>query len=192
MKLGILGSGKGSNFVAIADEIDAGKLNAQIVLVASDKSDAYILTEAKNRNLPTFACPPSQFKTKLEPQIETQLADELKKAGVELIVLAGYMRVVKKPLLEHFKIINIHPSLLPKFPGLHAWEQALNAGEKETGCTVHWVDDGVDTGPIIEQAKVPILPNDTPSSLHQRIQKAEHQLLPEVLRRLAASQTLKI
>lgn len=191
MKIGVLGSGRGSNFVAIADEVAAGGLSVEIVLVASDLSDAPILAEAKKRNLPTFACPPSRFRTKLEPEIETQLADALQKSGAELVVLAGYMRVVKAPLLERFRIINIHPSLLPNFPGLHAWEQALEAGVKETGCTVHWVDSGLDTGPVIAQSKVPVLPADTPATLHQRIQQAEHKLLPEVLRRLASSDLLK-
>ncbi|MFZ5806516.1 MAG: phosphoribosylglycinamide formyltransferase [Verrucomicrobiota bacterium] len=189
MKLGILGSGRGSNFVAIAEAISAKKIHAEIVLVASDHPNAYILTEAKKRDLPTFVCLPSQFKTKLEPEIEAQLAEKLLQAGAEWVVLAGYMRVVKKPLLEKFpcRIVNIHPSLLPAFPGLRAWEQALKAGVKETGCTVHWVDEGVDTGPIIAQTKVPVCVGDTPETLHQRIQKAEHQLFPEVLSQLATS-----
>lgn len=187
LKLGILGSGRGSNFVAIADSILLGRLAAKIVLVASDLADAPILAEAKKRGLPTYACPAGEFKTKLEPEIETKLAEKLLKAGADYIVLAGFMRVVKKPLLEKFpnKIINIHPSLLPKFPGLKAWEQALLAGEKETGCTVHWVNEELDGGKIIAQAKVPILPDDTEESLHKRIQVEEHKLLPEVIRKLA-------
>lgn len=189
LKLGILGSGRGSNFVAIADAILLGKLPAKIVLVASDFADAPILAEAKKRGLPTYTCAPSKFKTKLEPEIEKDLANKLLKAGVDYVVLAGFMRVVKKPLLEKFpnKIINIHPSLLPKFPGLKAWEQALAAGEKETGCTVHRVNEKVDGGEIIAQAKVPILLDDTPETLHKRIQMEEHKLLPEVIRKLTSN-----
>jgi phosphoribosylglycinamide formyltransferase-1 len=111
----------------------------------------------------------------------------LQAAGVELVVLAGFMRLVKAPLLRAFprRIINVHPSLLPKYPGLEAWKQALAAGETWTGCTVHYVDEGMDTGEIIAQRQVPILPGDTPASLHARIQVAEHALLPDVIARLA-------
>jgi phosphoribosylglycinamide formyltransferase-1 len=114
----------------------------------------------------------------------------LKNAGVELVVLAGYMRVVKSPLLEAFprRVINIHPSLLPNFRGLEAWRQALEAGAAKTGCTVHYVDGGVDTGEILAQAEVPVLPGDTAESLHARIQVAEHQLYPEVIRQLVGGQ----
>ena len=113
--------------------------------------------------------------------------EELQASGAELIVLAGYMRLVKAPLLEAFprRIINIHPSLLPSFPGLEAWRQALTAGVKMTGCTVHFVDSGMDTGEIIGQSKVSILPGDTPETLHARIQEAEHELYPEILARFA-------
>ena len=130
---------------------------------------------------------PSRFKTKLEPEIEQQAARTLRDAEVQLVVLAGYMRVVKQPLLAAFpgRIVNIHPSLLPAFPGLHAWEQALNYGVKVTGCTVHLVNEGVDAGPIILQQAVPVLADDTPASLHQRIQAVEHQLYPEAVRLVA-------
>lgn len=187
LKLGILGSGRGSNFTAIAKDIGSGSLSAEIVLVATDVPDARIIEEARNRSLPVYICPTGQFKTRLEPEIEQQLVNALKQAGVELVVLAGYMRVVKQPLLEAFRgrILNIHPSLLPAFPGLKAWEQALRAGVTETGCTVHWVNETVDGGQIIDQARVPVLPGDTPETLHHRIQTAEHQLFPSVLLRLA-------
>ncbi|MFH1066624.1 MAG: phosphoribosylglycinamide formyltransferase [bacterium] len=187
LRLGILGSGRGSNFIAIAEAIKRGELPATIVLVASDFADAPILAEAARRGLPTYACLPSRFRTKLEPEIETALAEQLQKAGAELVVLAGFMRVVKEPLLKKFpnRIINIHPSLLPAFSGLQAWEQALKAGVRETGCTVHRVNAVVDGGDILAQARVPILSGDTPESLHQRIQKEEHRLLPEVIRRMA-------
>lgn len=187
LRLGVLGSGRGSNFVAIANAIDAGTLAAEIVLVASDFADAPILAEAKRRGLPVYACPPSRFKTKLEPEIETELARQLQLAGADYVILAGFMRVVKPPLLETFpqRIINIHPSLLPAFPGLRSWEQALNAGVSETGCTVHWVDANIDSGPILGQARVPILPGDTAETVHARIQVEEHKLFPEVLQKLA-------
>jgi phosphoribosylglycinamide formyltransferase-1 len=187
LRLGILGSGRGSNFIAIADAIDAGTLPATIALVGSDHAHAPMLAEAKRRQLPTYACPASAFKTKLEPELEHALADALVAANVDIVVLAGYLRVVKAPLLSRFpnRIINIHPSLLPAFPGLKAWEQALNAGVPETGCTVHWVDEKIDHGPILGQEKVPILPHDTPETLHARIQEAEHRLYPRILATLA-------
>lgn len=187
LKLGILGSGNGSNFQAIADAINASRLRARIVLVGSDFADAHILTRAKKLALPTYATQPSKFKTKLEPEIESALAAEMVKAGTNVLILAGFMRVIKKPLLDAFpnRIINIHPSLLPAFPGLHSWEQALRAGVAETGCTVHLVNDQIDAGQILGQSKVPVLPGDTAESLHQRIHAAEHNLFPEVLQKIA-------
>ncbi|MEO0453196.1 MAG: phosphoribosylglycinamide formyltransferase [Verrucomicrobiota bacterium] len=187
LKLGILGSGRGSNFLAIDQAISAGTLEASIKLVASDLNNAPILEAARDRGLATYACPSGQFKTKLEPEIEQALAQTLLAHEVDLVVLAGFMRVVKTPLLEAFpsRIINIHPSLLPDFKGLAAWKQALEAGVQETGCTVHWVDDSLDGGPIIDQARVPVLEGDTPESLHSRIQTAEHTLFPDVLQRMA-------
>ena len=187
LKLGVLGSGQGSNFVALAEAIRTEGIPAEMVLVASDLADAKILRHAKEWNLPVYACRRGAFRTKLEPEIEDELARALTQAGVELLVLAGYMRVVKKPLLEGFsgRIINIHPSLLPSFPGLRAWEQALQARVSQTGCTVHWVNETVDGGAVIRQAKVKVQPGDTAESLHARIQEAEHRLLPEVVRDLA-------
>ena len=187
LTLGILGSGRGSNFLAIGDAIAAGTLDARVALVAGDRADAPILAEARRRGYPTWVCPPSAFKTKLEPEIETALVEQLRAAGVNLVVLAGYMRVVKTPLLTAFpgRIINIHPSLLPAFPGLKAWEQALASGVPETGCTVHFVNAVIDGGAIIAQAKVPVLPGDTAATLHARVQVEEHRLLPAVLRKIA-------
>ena len=187
LRLGVLGSGRGSNFVALAEAIQQGEVPAEIVLVASDLSDAAILNHARDRKLPIQVCRRSAFRTKLEPEIEKELAEALAKAGVELVVLAGYMRVLKEPLLRRFagRIINIHPSLLPSFPGLKAWEQALQARVAQTGCTVHWVNQEVDGGAVIRQAKVQVNPSDTAESLHARIQEAEHRLLPEVVRDLA-------
>ena len=163
LKLGILGSGKGSNFRAIADAITARKLDAEVRGVISDVESAGILELARERGVRAAFLAPGKFKTKLEPEAEQRLVTLLKEAGVEWVVLAGWMRMIKAPLLEAFprRIVNIHPSLLPMFPGLEAWKQALAAGATETGCTVHYVDDGMDTGEIIAQRTVPVLPNDT-------------------------------
>ena len=183
----MLGSGRGSNFVALAKAVEIGKLEADFVLVGSDQADAKILEEAKARGLRTWVCPQGKYQTKLEPEIEEELGRKLVDAGAELVVLAGYMRVVKVPLLEKFSgaMINIHPSLLPAFPGLKAWEQAWRAGVKETGCTVHWVNEVVDGGSVIRQSRVEVGPGESAAELHQRIQEAEHRLLPEVVRDLA-------
>lgn len=188
LQLGVLGSGKGSNFRAIAEAIDAGRLNAQVRIVVSDFEDAGILDFARERGIPAVYLAPGRFRTKLEPEAEARLVALLREAGVDLVVLAGYMRIVKAPLLEAFpnRIVNIHPALLPKFPGLHAWQQALEAGATVTGCTVHYVDSGVDSGPILGQSEVPVLPGDTAETLHARIQVAEHALFPAVLAKLAA------
>lgn len=183
LTLGVLGSGKGSNFSAILGEIENGRLAARVGVVISDVENAGILQTARERCIPAHFLPPGKFKTKLEEHCERQLVDLLQKHGVDLVVLAGYMRLVKEPMLDAFprRIINIHPSLLPKFPGLSAWRQALDAGERQTGCTVHYVDRGMDTGQIIAQATVPVLADDTPESLHARIQTAEHTLYPQVI-----------
>jgi phosphoribosylglycinamide formyltransferase-1 len=183
LALGILGSGKGSNCRAILEQIRDGKLQAEGRIVVSDVFDAGILDIAREFGVPNVYLPPGNFRTRLEPAVETELVRLLQQAGVELVVLAGYMRVLKEPMLAAFprRIINIHPSLLPKFPGIEAWKQALAAGEQTTGCSVHFVDAGIDSGEIIGQRKVPVLPNDTPESLHARIQIAERALYPEVI-----------
>jgi phosphoribosylglycinamide formyltransferase-1 len=184
--LGILGSGKGSNCRAILEQIRLGKLPAEVRVVISDVVDAPILDIAREFQVPNAYLPPGQFRTRLEPAVESELAKMLVDAGVELVVLAGFMRVLKSPMLQAFprRIVNIHPSLLPKFPGLEAWKQALVAGERSTGCTVHYVDDKIDHGDVIAQREVPILPNDTPESLHARIQIAEHELYPAAIAKL--------
>ena len=190
--VGILGSGKGSNCRAILESIKSGALAAEVRVVISDVFDAPILDIAREFSVPNAYLPPGRFHTRLEPQAEADLLRMLREAGVELVVLAGFMRILKSPMLEAFtrRIVNIHPSLLPKFPGLEAWKQALVAGEKMTGCTVHYVDEQIDHGDIIAQSKVPILPNDTPESLHARIQIAEHELYPtaigQICRKLSA------
>ena len=156
-------------------------------MVISDVATAGILELARSRGLRAEFVEPGRFKTKLEPEAELRLVELLQNAGAEWVVLAGYMRMIKPPLLEAFprRIVNIHPSLLPAFPGLEAWRQALAAGVPETGCTVHYVDAGMDTGEIIAQRAVPVRPGDTAETLHARIQVAEHALYPEVLAELA-------
>lgn len=189
LRIGVLGSGKGSNYKAIQEAINSGTLEAETRIVISDVENAGILSLAKEYGVTNLYVPPGKFKTKVEPEIENQIAELLKFKGVELVVLAGYMRMIKAPLLDAFpgKIINIHPSLLPKFPGLEAWKQALDAGEKKTGCTVHYVDAGMDSGEIIAQREVPVLKNDTAATLHARIQVEEHTLYPEVIREFVAN-----
>ncbi len=181
--LGILGSGKGTNCRAILERIRSGVLPAEARVVISDVLDAPILDIAREFSIPNAYLPPGRFRTRLEPEAETELVRMLRDAGAELVILAGFMRVLKSPMLEAFprRILNIHPALLPKFPGLEAWKQALAAGEKVTGCTVHYVDEEIDHGDIIAQREVPILPNDTPETLHARIQIAEHELYPAAI-----------
>jgi phosphoribosylglycinamide formyltransferase-1 len=179
-RLGVLGSGKGSNFVAIADAIAAGKIPAEVALVVSDVEDAGILEHARQRNLPAQFLAPGKFRTKLDEDAERAYIAALQDAQVDLIVLAGFMRILKGDFLRAFenRVINIHPSLLPAFPGLEAWKQAFDYGVKVVGCTVHFVEQGIDTGPIIAQQTVPVLSGDTATTLHARIQAAEHELYP--------------
>jgi phosphoribosylglycinamide formyltransferase 1 len=186
-RLGILGSGKGSNFVAIADACASGKIPAQVALVLSDVESAGILSHARERKIPAKFISPGKFRTKLDEDAERAFVGALQAARVDLIVLAGFMRVLKGDFLRAFegRIVNIHPSLLPSFPGLDAWKQALDHGVKATGCTVHFVDAGVDCGPIIGQQTVPVLDNDTPDSLIQRIHGAEHELYPRCVAAIA-------
>jgi phosphoribosylglycinamide formyltransferase-1 len=186
-RIGVLGSGKGSNFVAIADAIAGGQISAQVSIVLSDVENAGILEHARKRNLPAKFIAPGKFRTKLEEESERAFVEALRSAQVDLIVLAGFMRVLKGDFLRAFegRIVNIHPSLLPSFPGLEAWKQALDHGVKFTGCTVHYVDAGVDSGAIIGQQTVPVLDNDSPETLHQRIHAAEHELYPRCVAALA-------
>jgi phosphoribosylglycinamide formyltransferase-1 len=186
VKLGILGSGKGSNCHAILQSIQDGKLSAEARIVVSDVFEAPILNIAREFGVPNLYLPPGHFRSRLEPVVEAQLVQVLRDAGVELVVLAGFMRVLKEPMLEAFprRIINIHPSLLPKFPGLEAWQQALAAGEKITGVSVHYVDEQIDHGDVIAQREVPIMSGDTPESLHSRIQVVEHELYPATLEKI--------
>jgi phosphoribosylglycinamide formyltransferase-1 len=186
-RIGVLGSGKGSNFVALAGAIAAGKIPAEIAVVLSDVESAGILAYARSLKLAAQFVPPGKFRTKLDDAAEQAFVAALQDARVDLVVLAGFMRVLKGNFLNAFagRIINIHPSLLPSFPGLEGWKQALDHGVKLTGCTVHFVDAGVDSGAIIGQQAVPVLDQDTPESLHQRIQAAEHELYPQCVAALA-------
>jgi len=186
-RIGVLGSGKGSNFVAIADAVAAGQIPAEIAIVLSDVESAGILTHARDRKLPAQFIPPGKFRTKLDDDAELAFVAALEKANVDIVVLAGFMRVLKGNFLRTFdgRIVNIHPSLLPTFPGLEGWKQALDYGVKVTGCTVHFVDAGVDAGPIIGQQTVAVLDNDTAETLHQRIHAAEHDLYPKCVAAIA-------
>jgi phosphoribosylglycinamide formyltransferase-1 len=187
LRVGVLGSGKGSNFVAIADACATGRVPAEVAIVLSDVQQSGILAHATERNIPAQFVEPGKFRTKLDDNAERAFVEELQRAKVDLIALAGFMRVLKGEFLRTFegRIINIHPSLLPSFPGLEAWKQAFDYGVKVTGCSVHFVDAGVDSGPIIAQQTVSVLDSDTPESLHQRIQIAEHELYPKCVAAIA-------
>jgi len=185
--LGVLGSGSGSNYQALVDAIAAGKLNARVGCVISDKREAFILERARRAGYPAIHVDMTPFRTKLDGVAQARVIALLQEHGVNLVVLAGFMRMVKQGLLEAFpqRVINIHPSLLPAFPGLEAWKQALEANVPTTGCTVHYVDAGMDTGPVILQKKVPVMNSDTAETLHRRIQVAEHEAYPEAIRMIA-------
>jgi len=187
LKLGVLGSGSGSNMQSILDAIADGTLNAEVRLVLADVPDARILERARKHGIPCDWLDCAPFKTKLDGAAEQRCIQVLRDADVDTVVLAGFMRIVKPGLLAAFpnRVLNIHPALLPAFPGLQAWAQALAYGAKVAGCTVHFVDAGTDTGPIIIQRSVPVLEDDTPESLHARIQVEEHRAYPEALRLLS-------
>lgn len=185
-RLAVLGSGKGSNFVSIAEACGRNQLDADVVIAVSDVEDAGILQHARNLGIRDEFLSPGKYRTKLDQEAEDRLIGLLKESQAEWVVLAGFMRILKGELLKHFenRVVNIHPSLLPSFPGLDAWTQALNYGVKVTGCTVHLVDQGIDTGPIVAQQPVPVRSDDTPASLHARIQEAERNLYPAALQQL--------
>jgi len=182
INVGVLISGRGSNLQAIIDAAESGKISAKVAVVISNKADAYGLERAKKHNIATAVL-----------ESETEMLDVLKIHKVDLVCLAGYMKIVGKVLLDEFegKMINIHPSLLPSFPGLHAQRQALEQGAKVSGVTVHFVDEGCDTGPIIIQAKVPVLEGDTEETLSARILEQEHKIYPQAIK-LFAEGKLKI
>ena len=178
LKLGILASGRGSNFQSIIDEINAGKLSAAVSLLITDTPDAYAIERAKKHSIDFLYLNPRDFKSIND--FYARIAAELTKRSVELVILAGFMRIVRKPLIDAFpnRIMNIHPALLPAFPGLHSQKQAVEYGARISGCTVHFVDEGMDTGPIIIQAAVPVSPDDTEDSLSERILRLEHKVYP--------------
>ena len=178
--------------MAIADACAAGPIPCEVAIVLSDVADAGILERARERAIAAQFIAPGKFRTKLDEAAETFFITALIAAEVDLVVLAGFMRILKGDFLRAFpqRVVNIHPALLPSFPGLEAWKQALDYGVKVTGCTVHFVDQGVDTGPIIAQQTVPVLDNDTPATLHERIQQAERKLYPAALTALAQGKVL--
>ena len=177
VKIAVLVSGRGSNLQAIIDNIEKGLLPAEIVVVISDQADAYSLERARKHNIPAVHISAKGYKGKRE-EYDAVLAAELRKHHVELVCLAGFMRIITPTLIKTFpgRILNIHPALLPAFPGLHVQKAALEHGVKFSGCTVHFVDEGMDTGPIIIQSVVPILDNDTEDSLSERILRQEHKI----------------
>jgi phosphoribosylglycinamide formyltransferase-1 len=177
--------------VAIAEACAAGSLPARIALVLSDVPEAGILDRARARGLSARYLPPGRFRTKLDEEAERTYVTALQEARVDLVVLAGFMRILKGDFLRAFpqRVLNIHPALLPAFPGLESWKQALDYGVKVAGCTVHFVDQGIDTGPIVVQRSVPVLDDDTPATLHARIQDAERAAYPEAIAAVLSQRT---
>ncbi len=176
-KLAVLVSGRGSNLQAIIDNIEKGALSAELAVVISDQADAYALERARKHNIPALHLSGKGYRSKRD-DYDALLVKELQKRNVELVCLAGFMRIITPTLIKAFpnRILNIHPSLLPSFPGLHVQKKAIEHGAKFSGCTVHFVDEGMDTGPIIIQAVVPVLDKDTEDSLSERILKQEHKV----------------
>lgn len=181
MKIGVIASGRGSNLQAIMDNIAAGKLKVEIAVVISDHEQAYALDRARNQGITAVHISPKAYPTKDE--YETAVVSCLQENQVELVVLAGYMRLVGDIMLSAYpnRVMNIHPALLPAFPGAHGQRDALDYGVRFSGCTVHFVDDGMDTGPIIMQAVVPVLQDDTEDTLAARILEQEHMLYSEAI-----------
>lgn len=180
--LGVLASGRGSNLQAIIDAAREGRIEAEVAVVISDNPSAFALERARRSGVPAVFINPGDFSAREE--YESRMVEVLCSYGVELVCLAGYMRVVGRVMLDAFpnRILNIHPALLPAFPGLHGQQQAWEYGVKFSGCTVHFVDEGVDTGPIILQAVVPVLDEDTSDTLAARILEQEHRIYPEAIR----------
>jgi len=177
----VLVSGRGSNLQALIDNVEAGKLKARIALVISDNPEAQAIKRCQKHGVPCKVLRREDFPSK--KAFEEEMVRALKEAGVELVVLAGFMRILSKHFIEHFpeRVINVHPSLLPSFKGLEAQRQAVEYGARFSGCTVHLVDETVDGGPVIVQAVVPVLPEDTAESLAERILKWEHRILPQAV-----------
>ncbi len=183
-RLGIIGSGAGTNFAALARAVADGTLPAEIVTVISDVASSGVLDKARALGLPAHFLDPGPWRTKLDDAAQVRLAGMLRDAGADLVICAGFMRRLKEPVLRAFprRILNIHPSLLPQFAGRDAVGMALEAGVTGTGCTVHLVDEGIDSGEVLGQARVPVLPDDTHASLLRRIHEAEHALYPQAIR----------
>lgn len=181
LKLGVLVSGGGTNLQAIIDAIEAGRVNAAIKIVISDNPSAFALERAKKHGIETAVITKDKFPSR--EAFDAELVKTLKGCGVELVALAGFMRILTPAVIREFKnrIINIHPALLPSFPGLHVQKKAIDHGVKFSGATVHFVDEGVDSGPIIIQAVVPVLDDDTPETLSARILKEEHRIYPQAI-----------
>ncbi len=182
LKIGVLASGRGSNFQSIIDSIESGYLKAEIGVLITDNQEAFAIDRAKKHGIEHVVMLPGRFNSK--DDYFKQIARELKRREIGLVALAGFMRIVRKPLIDAFpnRIMNIHPALLPSFPGLHGQRQAYDYGVKLSGCTVHFVDDGMDTGPIIIQAAVAVREDDTEDSLSERILKFEHKIYPEAIK----------
>lgn len=179
--VGVLVSGNGTNLQSIIDRIESGELLARVACVISNKADAFALERARRHSIPAIHLDHRQYQNR--EAYDAALVATLGTHGVELVVLAGFMRILTPVIIDAFpnRIMNIHPALLPAFPGLHAQQQALDYGVKVSGCTVHFVDAGCDTGPIIIQAVVPVVEGDTEDSLSQRIHKEEHRIYPEAI-----------
>lgn len=185
LRLGVLASGRGSNFAAIMRAIEGGRLNARVTVLISDQPQAPALSLARGFGVPAEVISPRQFAGKSE--FEDALAQTCQEFQVEVVVLAGFMRLLGARFLSHYpqRVINIHPALLPAFPGLNAQKQAVDYGVRFSGCTVHLVDEGMDSGPIIMQAVVPVEPDDDEHTLADRILKEEHRLYPQALQLMA-------
>lgn len=182
LSIGVLASGRGSNFQSIIDAIESGSLKAKIVLLISDNPNAFAIERARKHDIEPLIMVPGQHATRND--YYKAVVRELRTREVGLVVLAGFMRIIGRPLIEAYpgRIMNIHPALLPSFPGLHGQKQAQDYGVRISGCTVHFVDEGMDTGPVIIQAAVPVAFEDTEDSLSERILKLEHKIFPEAIR----------
>ena len=185
LNIGVLISGRGSNLQAIIDGIERGKVAARISVVVSNNPDAYGLERARKHGIPAVVVDHRKYSTRQE--FESVLIERLNEKGVELVVLAGFMRVLTERFLKAFpsRVVNIHPALLPSFPGVGVQAKAVDYGVRFSGCTVHFVNEGVDTGPIIAQAVVPVYPTDTGEVLADRILNMEHQIYPKVIHWIA-------
>ena len=192
IKIGVLVSGRGSNLQAVIDNIEQGRLSAEVAVVISDQSDAFALERARTHNIAAVHVSGRGYKGRRE-EYDNLLVQELRKYGVDLVILAGFMRIITGVLVKAFpnRIMNIHPALLPSFPGLHVQQAAIEHGVKFSGCTVHFVDEGMDTGPIIIQAVVPVLDGDSPDTLAARILKQEHKIFSRAIQ-LFAEGRLKV